>query len=247
MTNNGTLLQSSLNPVSKASIRVVVFDSTQMICDLLSHAMEGSQYGLKVVGKATNLAASERIPFGEADVAIISASLKDGMMSGFTLLRRLVKGNSAMRCVMLLDQDDDELVVEAFRSGAVGVCERNQSPEVLCKCVYSVHQGQVWANSQQLKRVVDALATGMPTRVTDVRGQLLLTNREDQIVSLVAEGLKNREIADLLKLSEHTVKNHLSRIFEKLGISTRTELILYLLGQKAKGIPKGSVSPLSEL
>ena len=60
----------------------------------------------------------------------------------------------------------------------------------------------------------------------------MLTQREEAIVSLVAEGLKNREIAETLKLSEHTVKNHLFRVFEKLGISNRAELILYLLGNK---------------
>jgi DNA-binding NarL/FixJ family response regulator len=79
---------------------------------------------------------------------------------------------------------------------------------------------------------MEALATGMSGRVTDARGQLLLTRREDEICSLVAEGLKNREIAQLLSLSEHTVKNHLFRIFERLGISSRTELILYVLGQR---------------
>jgi DNA-binding NarL/FixJ family response regulator len=90
----------------------------------------------------------------------------------------------------------------------------------------------VWANSQQLQYVLDALVSGIPARVTDVRGKTLLSNREEQIVSLVAEGLKNREIAESLSLSEHTVKNHLFRIFERLGISSRAELILYLFSQK---------------
>ena len=133
---------------------------------------------------------------------------------------------------MLLDRASRDLVIEAFRSGALGVCERSQPYRMLCKCVYSVQRGQVWANSQQLRYVLEALVTGMPSRVTNVRGEFLLTQREEAIVSLVAEGLKNREIAESLKLSEHTVKNHLFRVFEKLGISNRAELILYLLGTK---------------
>ena len=167
-----------------------------------------------------------------ADVAIVSSTLEEGPLTGFTLLRRLVKENDGLRCVTLLDQANRDLVIEAFRSGALGVCERSQSYSLLCKCIHCVQHGQVWANSQQLRYVLEALVSGMPSRVTNVRGEVLLTQREEAIVSLVAEGLKNREIAETLKVSEHTVKNHLFRVFEKLGISNRAELILYLLGNK---------------
>jgi DNA-binding NarL/FixJ family response regulator len=212
-------------------IRVYLFEATQMSCELLSHALEKSKYGLTVVGWGVNLRGKEEFEPGECDVVVISSTLKDGPLSGFTLLRYLAKTNRSVRCVMLLDQGERDLVVEAFRCGAAGVCERDQPYEMLCKCVYSVSRGQVWANSQQLTFVMEALVTGV--RVTDARGQLLLTRREDEICSLVAEGLKNREIAKLLTLSEHTVKNHLFRIFERLGISSRAELILYVLGQRS--------------
>src|SRR5580704_16085800 len=214
-------------------IRVYLFEATQMSCELLSHALEKSRYGLTVVGSDVSLRGKEEFRPGDCDVVVISSNLKDGPLSGFTLLRYLAKTNRSARCVMLLDQGERDLVVEAFRGGAAGVCERDQPYEMLCKCIYSVSRGQVWANSQQLKFVMEALATGMFGRVTDARGQLLLTRREDEICSLVVEGLKNREIAKLLKLSEHTVKNHLFRIFERLGISSRTELILYVLGQRS--------------
>jgi len=214
-------------------IRVYLFEATQMSAELLSHALEKSSYGLRVVGSGVSLRGKEEFQPGECDVVVISSNLKDGPLSGFTLLRHLAKTNRSTRCVMLLDQGERDLVVEAFRCGAAGVCERDQPYEMLCKCVYSVSRGQVWANSQQLKFVMEALATGMSGRVTDAKGQLLLTRREDEICSLVAEGLKNREIAKLLNLSEHTVKNHLFRVFERLGISSRTELILYVLGQRS--------------
>ena len=214
-------------------IRVYLFEATQMSCELLSHALEKSRYGLKIVGAGVSLTGREDFQLIQSDVVVISSTLEDGPLSGFTLLRSLAKTNRDARCVMLLDQGNRDLVVEAFRCGAAGVCERNQSSEMLCKCIYSVSRGQVWANSQQLKYVMEALATGMTGRMTDARGQLLLTRREDEICSLVAEGLKNREIAKLLTLSEHTVKNHLFRIFERLGISSRTELILYVLGQRS--------------
>jgi DNA-binding NarL/FixJ family response regulator len=213
-------------------IRVFLFEATQMSGELLSHALEKSKYGLTVVGYGVSLGSKDEVQLAQYDVIVISSALKDGPLSGFALLKHLAKANPSARCVMLLDQGERDLVVEAFRNGAAGVCERDQPYEMLCKCIYSVSRGQVWANSQQLKYVMEALATGMSGRVTDARGQLLLTRREDEICSLVAEGLKNREIAQLLSLSEHTVKNHLFRIFERLGISSRTELILYVLGQR---------------
>ena len=213
-------------------VRVFLFEATQMSSDLLSHVFEESRYGLTVVGTGISLRGKEEFQPGDCDVVVISSTLKDGPHSGFTLLRYLAKTNRSIRSVMLLDQGERDLVVEAFRYGAAGVCERDQPYEMLCKCVYSVSRGQVWANSQQLKFVMEALASGMSGRITDARGQLLLTRREDEICSLVAEGLKNREIAQVLNLSEHTVKNHLFRIFERLGISSRTELILYVLAQR---------------
>jgi DNA-binding NarL/FixJ family response regulator len=213
-------------------IRVFIFEATQMSCELMSHVLETSTYGLTVVGSGVSLENREKIQPLDCDVVVISSTLKDGPNSGFTLLRNLAKTNRSTQFVMLLDHGDRELVVEAFRCGAAGVFERDQPYEMLCKCIYSLSCGQVWANSRQLKFVMEALASGMFGRFADTRGQLLLTRREDEISSLVAEGLKNREIALLLSLSEHTVKNHLFRIFERLGISSRTELILYVLAQR---------------
>ena len=215
---------------SQQIVRVVVFESTRMNSELLSRALESSDFGIKVVGMYTSSATLP--PTIEAEVCIISASLSDGNLVGFTVLKRLTKSNPQLQCIMLLDRDDKDMVVDAFRNGAMGVCEREQSYEFLCKCIVSVNSGQVWANSRQLRYVMQALAAGISTHVTNSQGQVLLTSREEQIVSLVADGLKNREIAEMLKVSQHTVKNHLFRVFEKLGISSRAELILYLLGRK---------------
>ena len=107
--------------------------------------------------------------------------------------------------IVVINSGDREVVVNAFRSGARGLfCFADYPFRLLCKCILSVHQGQVWANSEKL-----------------------LTPREEQVVALVADGLSNREIAQELGLSEHTVKKYLFRIFDKLGISSRVELVLY--------------------
>lgn len=213
-------------------IRVAVFEATQMSCELMLRALEASSYNISVV--ATGVASDSRdvSSLNDANVVVISSSLTDGPLAGLKLLRRLAKSNRELNCVLLLDRDERDLVIEAFRSGAVGVCARAQSYELLCKCIVCVHSGQVWASSHQVRHVLEAFTTGLPPFITDSKGQILLTNREHEIVSKVAEGMKNREIAELLQVSEHTIKNHLFRIFDRLGISSRAELILYLHKQR---------------
>src|SRR5439155_12346332 len=97
----------------------------------------------------------------------------------------------------------------------------------LCKCIQSVHQGQIWANSEQLKYLVEALSEVTALRIVDAKGFKLLSAREEQVVALVADGLSNRQVATELCLSEHTIKKYLFRIFDKLGVSSRVELTLY--------------------
>jgi DNA-binding NarL/FixJ family response regulator len=80
--------------------------------------------------------------------------------------------------------------------------------------------------------VLNAFRAAVPLRVTAVDGKVLLTKRQEQLVGLVAEGMSNREIAHNLRLSQHTVKNYLFRIFDKLGVSSRAELIIYAFNQQ---------------
>jgi len=92
-----------------------------------------------------------------------------------------------------------------------------------------VHEGQIWAKTQQLEFIVNALAQAPSLRVVDANGANLLTKREEDLLRLVADGLGNRDIARQLNLSENTVKNYMFHIFDKLGISNRVELVLYAL------------------
>lgn len=99
--------------------------------------------------------------------------------------------------------------------------------KALRRCVEQIHAGQIWANSSELGEVVEAFRQLAPMRIVNADGLRLLTKREEDVVRLVAEGLQNREIASKLKLSDNTVKNYLFHIFDKLGISSRVELVLY--------------------
>jgi DNA-binding NarL/FixJ family response regulator len=129
--------------------------------------------------------------------------------------------------VLLAESDDRELVVNALRAGAKGIFLFTHTPfPLLCKCIHCVFRGQIWLNSQQMNYVLDALSEVPTLRVVNSAGRLLLTPREEQVVALVADGLTNRGVASELGLSEHTIKKYLLRIFDKVGISSRVELVL---------------------
>ncbi len=134
---------------------------------------------------------------------------------------------------MLLDSSKHEAVLQAFRSGARGVLGRHESVEMFSKCLRRVHEGQIWANSEQMALLAQALASSSSHDIcaVDARGVNLLSKRETEIVAGVAQGLTNREIADQLTLSPHTIKNSLFRIFDKLGVSSRVELLLMTMSQ----------------
>jgi DNA-binding NarL/FixJ family response regulator len=166
------------------------------------------------------------------DVAVISASLDGEPKAALQVLRGLRLAGSSTRAVVLLDCSEPERVIEAFSHGARGVFCMNEGFELLCKCIRRVHAGQVWADSSQLEWVVEALRERDPGRIASATGAPLLTEREEQIVGMVADGLPNREICTKLGLSAHTVKNHLFRIYEKLGVSNRVELVLYALSKR---------------
>ena len=133
---------------------------------------------------------------------------------------------------MLLDSARRDFVVEACRIGASGVFGRCEPLKLLPKCVRTVHAGQIWANAEQIEFVFRAFAEAPVTRLVSADGAVLLSAREQQVVRFVAEGLNNREIAARLELSEHTVKNYIFHIFNKLGISSRVELVLYAVSQR---------------
>jgi DNA-binding NarL/FixJ family response regulator len=123
-------------------------------------------------------------------------------------------------------------VIDAFRCGAHGVIFRDEPLETLSKCIHAVHQGQVWANSMHLGYLLEVLGQTKAIHLQDARGSNLLSKREETVVRLVADGLTNKAISSELHLSEHTVRNYLFRIFDKLGVSSRVELVLYCLQER---------------
>ena len=232
-------------PQSEKVISVLVADENRMACQLLTSSLQRNN-NFRVVGFATSMSeVLESLKEDEAQVAVISANLQDGPLSGFQLLRELRSSHPRTRTILLLDSSERDLVVDAFRGGARGIFCRSQSFKMLCKCIACVNQGQIWANNGELQFVLEALGQVAPLHIVNAKGKSLLSKREEQVVACVAEGLTNREIARHLNLSEHTVKNYLFRIFDKLGISGRVELVLYALSHRESADSESS-NPASQ-
>jgi len=136
--------------------------------------------------------------------------------------------------ILLLDNPDGTAIVNAFRSGVRGLFCFSELPfRLLCKCIQRVYLGQIWASNEHLEYLIEAVTQVPSLRVVNSHGSKLLTPREEQVVALVADGLSNRGVARELGLSEHTVKKYLFRIFDKVGVSTRVELVLYAVTRGA--------------
>jgi DNA-binding NarL/FixJ family response regulator len=215
------------------TVKVFIADGSQLSCQLIAAAVRRGRYRTRVVGYATDAAGiREGLEANDADVAVIGARLEDQALAGFDVTREIMASQSKTSVIIILDSDKPTMVVEAFRAGASGIFSRDQSSELLCKCIHAVHKGQVWASSKELRFVIEALGPAPTAKSFCVRGAGLLTKREEGVVHLVAEGMTNRDISQELKLSEHTVRNYLFRIFNKVGTSNRLELALYALDRR---------------
>jgi two-component system nitrate/nitrite response regulator NarL len=209
-------------------IRVLAADSTRMSSQLLAESLAQDRQ-FEVTGiEPKGASILEAVAHKKPHVVLVSSALEESASLGFDLSRQIRASHPQTRVVLLMDTSNPAAVVEAFRCGAQGVFSRTESSKTLAKCISSVHSGQVWANSAELRYLLDALRESEPMRLLDSRGEAILSKREQEVVTCVAEGLSNREIASRLKLTEHTVKNYLFRIFDKLGVSSRVEVVLYV-------------------
>jgi DNA-binding NarL/FixJ family response regulator len=230
---------------TRGLIRVLVADSNQTQSQLLSSALR-RQPGLRVTCCSNRLSdCLEALQSAPADVVAMSdePSNHDQLME---VLRGLHSSYPHLRLILVLDSYDRSLVISAMRAGARGLfCRASQPFRALCRCITVVHQGQFWANTEQISYLVEALSLNYSPRVVNAKGVGLLTPREEQVVNLVVEGISNRKVAQQLDIKENTVKKSLLRIYDKLGVSNRVELVLYALTHR--GTEKGNSVPAERL
>jgi len=215
------------NSMPRAS--VLVAEANLLNCQLIEDALRRARKSFSNVRTTINPAeALSVIKIESPDVAIISVRLT-GPVDGLDLLSSIHTLGVPTRTIMLLDSRDPELVVDALRFGAHGIIFRDEALRILIKCIRVVHNGQIWLDNANLEHLVLTLQKLVPLARRDRTALERLTEREKEIADGIAEGLSNRDVASRLNLSEHTVRNYLQHVFDKLGVSSRTELALYWL------------------
>jgi two-component system nitrate/nitrite response regulator NarL len=212
---------------------VLVSEASKMYCDLLSMAFSAVRDRFHVVAAASSsveiLAAVQEC---RPQVAIVSDRLQDAPLAGIRLLPEIRKTHPAPRILVLMGDPHRESIIEAFRLGADGVFCRNSPFDLLWKSLEAISQGEIWANAAELRNVLEEFKKVPKPRKMDPLVEGRLTKREADVARWAVEGLSNREIAQKLSLAEHTVKNYLFKIFDKLGVSNRVELTLSCLRQE---------------
>jgi DNA-binding NarL/FixJ family response regulator len=214
----------------EGNVCILIADSHRMNTQLLASAL-GAENLLSVVHSANNAAELYSQIDSEVDIALVDIDL-DGPRGGLNAVRQLRSLRPDVRIIVLLDAVESGPVVEAFRCGARGIFARSDDVDALFQCIRCVHEGRVWASTAALEFLLEAVIDSAPPRFVTSHGEALLCARERMVVQLVAEGLTNRAIGTKLGLSEHTVKNHLSRIYAKLGVSNRLDVMFSVLSQR---------------
>jgi DNA-binding NarL/FixJ family response regulator len=231
----------------RSQISVLIANPHSMAREFLVGALKRHQHFKVADSATTSRDVLNAIQSACPDVALITATLADGPLSGFGALRQIRESNPEVKTVILLNSPEHNLVVDAFRAGAKGVFFMSSSNfKSLCRCIEQVHAGQIWASSSELSEVMEAFSQLAPMRVVNADGMRLLTKREEEVVRLLSEGMQNRDIAKELKLSEHTIRNYLFHIFDKLGVSSRVELVLYAVSSTKRMQSAGSQSVKQE-
>jgi DNA-binding NarL/FixJ family response regulator len=150
---------------------------------------------------------------------------------------RQIAGRSAARVVVLTTYADDESVFPALRAGAAGYLTKDASAEEIEAAIRAVHRGQTWLHPVVQARLVSALGEGVPGEPARPLPGLPdnLTPREVEVLTLIGEGLSNREIGERLVLGQATVKTHVNRIFAKTGVQSRAQAVRYAIGNGLAG------------
>lgn len=208
------------------SIEVLIAGSRTADRTILSEDI-AAHFGLAVT--IMPLADLDRqLPALQPDVLLIDAVGPRNNLVILQLLRKLRKNSPLIKCVLLLDEDETEFQVQAFQSGIHGIVqETNHTGLILGNCICCVHNGYFWISSEALEHVLDGFSQmSLPSQEPMHNA---LSPREQQVMDLVIQGLSNRAIAEVLRVTESTVKKYVYEVFNKTGASNRVELVLRAL------------------
>ena len=208
-------------------------------------ALIDSEAGMEVVGQREhpNDALTSPMKTGP-DVALIDHQDGDSVEPLAALARA---GNDDTQCIVLTSSGDAELLSEAFRDGVRGLVFKSQAPQLLIAAIRRVHEGEIWLDRRATTQLITDLLRSANEKPR--KRKPILSERDHRIIALVADGLKNFQIAEALRVSEATVRNRLTSIFKKLGVNGRLQLVVYahqkgLVKMQLAGSRRGTESPL---
>jgi len=204
------------------AISLVLADDHPIVLDALENLFR-QEADFKVLGRCVNGEEALRaVREYRPDVLILD--IRMFRMDGLAVLREMKKEGLSTRVVLLTVALDEDQVVEAIRLGVSGVVLKDMAPRLLVQCVRKVHAGEQWLERQSFGRAMERMLR-REAGAREIAG--ILTPREIEIVRMAATGLRNKQIAEKLFISEGTAKIHLHNIYEKLGLSDRLELARY--------------------
>lgn len=207
--------------------RVLIADRDPMSSDLLAHALSRDRNFDAFPIRSGELL--HQLSGHEAEVIVVGADQEFRSGNGMDLASEVAHLHPNTMIVIILNEPTHALIVQAFRSGARGVICRNQPISQFIACIEHVSKGFIWAGKEETSSILEAFKS-IPSPMV-LGACSTLTARELQVVQCAATGKTNKAIAADLNLSEHTVKNYLFRAFEKIGVSSRIELLFYLTMQ----------------
>jgi two-component system, NarL family, nitrate/nitrite response regulator NarL len=218
-------------------LRLLIVDDHAIVREGLRMLIE-SQPAMQVVGVASNRAEAFEMTKRETpDLILLDLDL--GNEDGLNFLPELRETAGNARVLILTGLTDPEVHRQAVRLGASGVVLKQHAAETLIKAIERVHAGEVWLDRTTMGSLLREMTQPASSKMdSDDANIAALTTRELQVIALIAEGLKNKVIAERLFISETTVTHHLSSIFSKLGVSDRLELVIYAFGHNLVKMPR---------
>jgi len=213
-------------------VRIVIADDHPIFRDGLRRLLE-AEPDLRVVGEACD--GNEAVKLARQlrpDILLLDLAMP--RQPGLEALREMNSGtgSNSVRVILLTAAAEKKQIVEALQLGARGVVLKDSATQLLLKSIHTVMSGEYWVGRESVSNLVQYLRTLVQSSGEEARQRKFgLTPRELEIVSAVVAGYSNKEIAEYFKISEDTVKHHLSNIFDKLGVSTRLELALFAVNQ----------------
>jgi DNA-binding NarL/FixJ family response regulator len=220
-------LHSSPGTTPAQTIRILIADRNRMGNQLLAESL-GRDPRFDIVASAPPAEILSVVTKLQPDLALISADFDGAAKKGLQVARTLKSRNPPVGIVILLEGSTRESVIAAFRCGAAGVFSRTESLSELARCIEHVSRGEIGVNKNHSAFLLEALRSTPSCEGIEAGKIDQLSPRELQVAERAAQGESNKQIADQLGLSEHTVKNYLFHVFEKLGVSNRFELLFWL-------------------